>query len=220
MPMPPSPDRADTRTRILDAAERLLAHYGYKKVTMEDIATEAGLGRRTIYSHFGSKEDLALASLDRTIDLLVAELSGLARAGDPPAERLHRMLVGRILFLFDREQAYSHALDEMFASIRSRYKEHREKYVRAEAAVFAEVLREGARAGAFDVDDPDEVAHALVWATSTLTPFTLNARELGARAVVARRIHRIADLLLRGVLRRDREPPAGVARPRPRGRRG
>jgi AcrR family transcriptional regulator len=203
------PNRADTRTRILDAAERLLARYGYKKMTMEDLATEAGLGRRTIYAHFGSKEDLVLASLDRTISLLVGELRGLARGSGPPAERLHRMLVGRILFLFDREQAYSHALDEMYAAIRSRYKAHREEYVRAEAEVFAEVLREGEKAGAFGVDDPDEVAHALIWATSTLTPFTLNPRELGVREVVARRIQRIADLLLRGLLRRVHEPPIG-----------
>ena len=47
-----------TRDRILDAAERLLARFGYKKTTMEDIAREAGLGKRTLYLHFASKEAL------------------------------------------------------------------------------------------------------------------------------------------------------------------
>ena len=79
--------------------------------------------------------------------------------------------------------------------------------MRAEAEVFSEVLQEGHQAGAFDVDDPVEVAHALVWATSTLTPFSLNTRELGARDVVERRIHRIAGLLLHGLLRRGGGPP-------------
>jgi len=204
----PPPERVDTRTRLLNAAEQFLAHYGYKKMTMEDLATEAGVVRRTIYSYFKNKEELALATLDRTIDLLVGELRRLARADGPPVERLHRMLVGRILFLFDREQSYFHALDDMFAAIRSRYKAHREKYVGAEAEVFSEVLQEGKQAGAFDVDDPVEVAHALVWATSTLTPFSLNTRELGARDVVVRRIHRIADLLLRGILSRGEGPPS------------
>jgi AcrR family transcriptional regulator len=178
-------------------------------MTMDDLASEAGLGRRTIYAHFKSKEELALATLDRTIDLLVEELRGLARADGSPSERLERMLVRRILFLFDREQTYFHALDDMYAAIRSQYKAHREGYVLAEAEVFAEVLREGQQAGMFDVDDPLDVAHALVWATSTLTPFSLNTRELGARAVVERRIHRITCLLLRGILRRDRERPGG-----------
>lgn len=201
------PKRVDTRTRLLNAAEQLLGHYGYKKMTMDDLATEAGVARRTIYLYFKNKEDLALATIDRTIDLLVGELRRLARADTPPAERLHRMLVGRILFLFDREQSYFHALDDMFAAIRSRYKAHREKYVRAEAEVFAEVLQEGQQVGAFEVDDPLEVAHALVWATSTLTPFSLNTRELGAREVVEQRIQRIAGLLLRGILRRREGRP-------------
>jgi AcrR family transcriptional regulator len=200
--MAPSAERADTRTRLLDAAERLLAHYGYKKMTMDDLAEEAGVGRRTIYSHFKNKEDLALATLDRTIDLLVEELRRLAGAGRQPSNQLHRMLVGRILFLFDREQNYFHSLDDMYAAIRSRYKAHREKYVLAEAEVFAEVIREGQRRGEFEADDPVAVAHALVWATSTLTPFSLSPRELGEREVVERRIHRIAGLLLRGILRR------------------
>jgi AcrR family transcriptional regulator len=205
--MTPSSERASIRTRLLDAAERLLAHYGYKKVTMDDLAEEAGVGRRTIYFHFKNKEDLALATLDRTIDLLVRELHNLAGAGGHPAERLHRMLVGRILFLFDRERNYFHSLDDMYAAIRSRYKAHREKYVLAEAEVFAEVIREGQREGVFEGDDPVADAHALVWATSTLTPFSLSPRELGAREVVARRIHRIAGMLLRGILRRDGDPP-------------
>jgi hypothetical protein len=78
------------------------------------------------------------------------------------------MLVGRILFFFDRAQNHYHALDDMFAAICSRYKARREMYVRAEANVFSEVLREGQQSGALEVDDPGEVAHALVWATSTL----------------------------------------------------
>jgi AcrR family transcriptional regulator len=201
--MTPSPERTDVRTRLLDAAERLLAHFGYKKMTMDDLAEEAGIARRTIYCHFKNKEDLALATLDRTIDLLVGELRRLAGAGGHPVDRLHRMLVGRILFLFDREQNYFHSLDDMYAAIRSRYKAHREKYISAEVEVFVEVIREGQRMGEFEKGDAVAVADALVWATNTLTPFSLSLRELGSREVVAKRIHRIASLLLRGILRRS-----------------
>ena len=37
------------RDRILDSAERLLDRLGYQKMTVDDIAREAGVGRRTIY---------------------------------------------------------------------------------------------------------------------------------------------------------------------------
>ena len=35
------------RDKILDATERLLSRYGYAKMTVEDIAREAGIGKGT-----------------------------------------------------------------------------------------------------------------------------------------------------------------------------
>src|SRR3989442_14747591 len=44
-----------TRGRILDAARRLLVNGTYSSVTMEDIASEAGVAYQTVYGIFGSK---------------------------------------------------------------------------------------------------------------------------------------------------------------------
>lgn len=44
--------------RILDAAARLIEHYGYDKTTVDEIAREAGVSKGAIYLHFKSKEDL------------------------------------------------------------------------------------------------------------------------------------------------------------------
>ena len=49
---------------------------GYRKMTMEDVAKEAGIGKRTIYVHFPSKEEVALASIDRVVDRLTSRLRG------------------------------------------------------------------------------------------------------------------------------------------------
>src|SRR5262249_21199824 len=68
-----------THDRILDAAERLLARFGYKKTTMEDIAREAGLGKRTLYLHVASKEAVALSTIDRCVDRLPGQLRQVAR---------------------------------------------------------------------------------------------------------------------------------------------
>src|SRR5207237_6711170 len=48
-----------TRGRILDAARRLLTRGTYSSVTMEDIATEAGVAYQTVYAVFGTKLKLA-----------------------------------------------------------------------------------------------------------------------------------------------------------------
>src|SRR2546427_11133610 len=48
-----------TRGRILDAARRLLTSGTYSSVTMEDIASEAGVAYQTVYAIFGTKQRLA-----------------------------------------------------------------------------------------------------------------------------------------------------------------
>lgn len=72
--------------------------------------------------------------------------------------------------------------------------------MKSEAAIFAEVLREGQQAGDLDIEDPAEVAHAFILATSTLTPFSLSVRELGERAEIERKIRCISALLIHGIV--------------------
>jgi AcrR family transcriptional regulator len=48
-----------TRGRILDAARRLLTRGTYSSVTMDDIASEAGVAYQTVYAIFGTKLRLA-----------------------------------------------------------------------------------------------------------------------------------------------------------------
>ena len=48
-----------TRRRIIDAGRRLLAGGTYSSVTMDEIASEAGVAYQTVYSNFGTKLQLA-----------------------------------------------------------------------------------------------------------------------------------------------------------------
>ncbi len=55
---PPAIDSAETRERILDAARRAFAHYGFDAATNKDIAEEVGITTGAIYHYFESKADL------------------------------------------------------------------------------------------------------------------------------------------------------------------
>lgn len=59
-------DRTDTETRILEATIRAFLRYGPKKITMGDVAEEAGLARKTVYVGFENKDNL-LAEMVRHI---------------------------------------------------------------------------------------------------------------------------------------------------------
>lgn len=48
----------NTSTHILESAEKLFLHYGFRKTTVADVARVAGVAKGSIYLHFDSKEDL------------------------------------------------------------------------------------------------------------------------------------------------------------------
>lgn len=48
----------DKRTRIMDATESLIAQYGFRGMSMQLVATQAGVATGTIYRYFADKEAL------------------------------------------------------------------------------------------------------------------------------------------------------------------
>ena len=54
-----------THDRILDAAISALATHGLARLSLEDVAKEAGMSRQTVYRYFGSKEALVTAAIVR-----------------------------------------------------------------------------------------------------------------------------------------------------------
>lgn len=49
------------RERILEKTEALMFRYGMKSVTMDDIAREVGISKKTIYQHYEDKDAIVLA---------------------------------------------------------------------------------------------------------------------------------------------------------------
>ena len=187
---------------ILDATDRLLARYGYRKMTVEDIASEAGIGKGTIYLHFSSKEEVVLSHVDRIVDRLKDRLRAIGGSDVSAAERIRQMLLTRVMFRFDSIQHYTQSLNDLLAALRPGLLARRAMYFEAEAQLFAEVLVNGRRTGEFEFNDEHATAHAMLQATNGLLPYSLSTTELGERQEVEQRTADVADLILRGLLSR------------------
>ena len=187
---------------ILDATDRLLARYGYRKMTVEDIASEAGIGKGTIYLHFSSKEEVVLSHVDRIVDRLKDRLRAIGSSDVSAAERIRQMLLTRVMFRFDSIQHYTQSLNDLLAALRPGLLARRAMYFEAEAQLFAEVLVNGRRTGEFEFNDEHATAHAMLQATNGLLPYSLSTTELGERQEVEQRTADVADLILRGLLSR------------------
>ncbi len=191
--------REDISDLILDAADRLLARYGYRKMTMDDIAQEVGIGKGTIYLHFKSKEEIALARVDRIVDRLNERLRGIAHSKGSAVARLRRMLLERVLFRFDSVQHYTESLSDVLAAIRPALLVRHNRHFDEEERVFAALLKEGKSDGEFVFKDIRGTARALLVATNALLPYSLSTRELGKRKDVEAQAAHIAELLIKGL---------------------
>lgn len=106
----------DTRRRIVDAAREMFAEEGFHRVGLEDLATRAGVGRKTIYYQFGSKLGLLQA--------LVADLNDRGNVGtwvdaalaEPSLHRAVRMFVAGTSAFWEDEHPVIRALAALVAS--------------------------------------------------------------------------------------------------------
>jgi AcrR family transcriptional regulator len=84
---------ADTKTRLLDAAERLFAEDGFAATSFRDITGEAGVNGAAVHYHFGSKEGLLREVFARRLaPVNRARLDRLAAVRREAAERPPRVL--------------------------------------------------------------------------------------------------------------------------------
>lgn len=59
------PRDPETDRRITAAASKLMLQRGFDKMTVDDVAAAAGVGKATVYRRWPSKEDLALAAMEQ-----------------------------------------------------------------------------------------------------------------------------------------------------------
>jgi AcrR family transcriptional regulator len=106
-------DRQARAARILDVTAELLVRHGYRRITIDDIARHADIGKGTVYLHWKTRDALFRAVFEREVLQALEELLGVLRQ-DPGAWRLHRLVrcwflaimrrpLLRALFLADAE---------------------------------------------------------------------------------------------------------------------
>ena len=192
----------DVRAAILDATDRLLARNGYKKMTIDDLAAEVGIGKGSVYLHFSSKEEIALSHIDAIIERLKNRLEEISQKKTSCESRLKEMLIERVIFRFDSVQHYTQSLNDLLSKIRPSLLERRKRHFNEEAAIFAALIKVGVGEGSFAKVNAEDTARSLLFATNSLLPYSLSTQELGERREIEKRVTSLADLLLKGLIAR------------------
>ncbi|OEV00965.1 TetR family transcriptional regulator [Streptomyces qinglanensis] len=125
-----------TRERLIESTRELLWERGYVGTSPKAILQRAGVGQGSMYHHFSGKHDLALASIRRTSEELLAKAEEQFTAPGPVVERITAYLqrerdvlkgcpVGRLTQDPDvmADPALRAPVDETFDRLRHRLKE-------------------------------------------------------------------------------------------------
>ena len=72
----------DTRIQILRYAVQLFNTHGYESVSLDKIASVAGVNRATVYYHFASKEDLFIVAFERIMSFATAQTASICARED------------------------------------------------------------------------------------------------------------------------------------------
>ncbi|WP_257461708.1 TetR/AcrR family transcriptional regulator [Archangium lipolyticum] len=203
----------ETRARILEKAEQTFLAHGYSRVTMDDIATELRMSKKTLYRHFSSKEELGAAALE----------ASMARFG----EKLEALLGDERLDFGERLESFARTLAGRYASsalvlrdlqrdapaLWQRMLELRRASVQARFGAF---LTAGVKAGAVrsDVEPRLVLRMVITLVDQLLRPDVLAELELSAEQLFPSMLGVILDGIRTGrEMGRARLPARSPARP-------
>lgn len=79
---------ATIRQTLLEKALDVFVRYGYRKTSMDDVASAAGISRQTIYLHFRSKEALFRAGTEYLFDGALHVVEAALESGEPIEDAL------------------------------------------------------------------------------------------------------------------------------------
>jgi AcrR family transcriptional regulator len=88
LPDSPAPVKRSPRERLLDAANDLFYAEGVQSVGIDRLIERAGVAKASLYSTFGSKEELVRAYLEARHEKSLARLRAAAAGVEDPVERV------------------------------------------------------------------------------------------------------------------------------------
>lgn len=156
--------RAD---EIIGVAKGLIARFGFRKTTMEDIARAARIAKATLYHYFASKEEILREIIHREGNALREKLQQALSQGRTPEEKLTLYARTRFRTLHDLALYYK-AMSEEFYSHMPFVERERKEFDQFELDALEALLREGVERGEFDIPDPRLYAFLLLQAMKGL----------------------------------------------------
>ncbi len=135
----------------------VFAHQGPTNTTMDDVARASGLGRRTIYTYFKTREDLYHEVIRNEVDLILGKFSMVANLKISPEKKIARFM-GTHMKAIENLIRKDRLLRMEFLNRSDKIEHFRQVIDNHEKKCLASIFEEGTQSGVFIVEDYQNTA--------------------------------------------------------------
>lgn len=186
------------REDILEVSRNLLVKDGFGKMSMRKIANRAGVSATSIYLHFQNKDELLLALIETSIAKLSSALEKNLIDSDDSITKLEKMAQSFVDFALENPQEY-----EIIYMVRPeempKFPKEKFQQIRKIYQLLADIISEGKRAGALNVDDP-LMSSYMIWAQLHGVASVIISRRLDTRIPDEEFVSQAVDHIIQGFI--------------------
>ncbi len=139
----------EKETLIIRAARARFAHYGFSKVTMDEIAGDVEMGKASLYYYFPTKEDLFRAVISQEVNELQKNIEIILRESDSATNKLFNYVEQRMIFFQTLINLGTLSVHSYFEP-KSLFKKIFLDFAEVELDSIRKILEEGKRSNEFD----------------------------------------------------------------------
>lgn len=144
--------RPDTRSRIVETAERLFRQFGYQKTTVADIARALSMSSGNIYRFFDSKDAVSEAVCHRLLENVVSVAAEIAHRRSTAEDRLRALLIELVRLEVERLRL-NRPLHQLVAAASSENWPVMTEHSARMESILAAIVADGMRRGEFRNQD-------------------------------------------------------------------
>ena len=134
------------KEKIIDIAITEFSNYGFKSVTVDDIALKMGVSKKTIYAHFPKKETLVETSVMKHFDIVIEKILFISKHSKDPIIELYQMNKEALKHLSNEKNSPIYQLQKYYKNI---YQKLQIKEFTVLGEMFSKSLLRGIETGLF-----------------------------------------------------------------------
>ena len=131
---------------IVNHAIPLFLQFGFKSVTVDDLALKMSISKKTIYTHFPTKEQLVETSVMKHFDLVIDKILSICQHSKDPIIELYQIKKEVSKYLSNEKNSPIYQLQKYYNTI---YHKLKQKEFNALGSMFSASLNRGINIGLF-----------------------------------------------------------------------